>query len=225
MANEDAVTLKNLKVKLIGLKGSLPVLQTDVVKWEKIVNFCKGRSFITSIPKTLTEGKYLSCHSGRIKDLNKAKATLTSQKAKIVQTEMSIAEIELKLEIWVNEQKALQETFEADKLEQQAEQEKAKTEQEKAKIKQELAKIQQEKAKTDREKAKIQQELGRLRVEKAKAEAAERLAKSGSLESAEALLRSSTEGAVEKSWKKPVILSAITVGALALGFGVYKMVK
>jgi hypothetical protein len=72
------------------------------------------------------------------------------------------------------------------------------------------------------EKAKAEQELARLQQETAKASAANRMARKGDLESARVLLGVQE---AEGSWKKPVIISGIIVGALTLGFGVYKMVK
>jgi hypothetical protein len=72
------------------------------------------------------------------------------------------------------------------------------------------------------EKAKAEQELARLQQELAKASAANRMARKGDLESARVLLGVAE---AEGSWKKPVIISGIIVGALTLGFGVYKMVK
>ncbi|MHA1988281.1 MAG: hypothetical protein ACW98D_16720 [Promethearchaeota archaeon] len=70
--------------------------------------------------------------------------------------------------------------------------------------------------------AKAKQELAKLQLENAKAESAARLAQKGDLASSRVLLGVQE---AEGSWKKPVIISGIIVGAITVGFGIYKLVK
>jgi len=211
MANDRELLMKT-KVALIKAEGELFLSVDNVARWQRIVDACKGKSFITRF-----EGVY--CHSGRGSDLNDAKKALLAHKARILALKMSIAGLELKVEIWVAEQKALQETFLADAMEQQVAQETAKAEQERIKIAQELQQIN-----------KAKQELQRIRVEKAKAEAAERLAKSGDLAAAEVLLRAGEKDLESKAKQRGgvnniAIISGLSIVALGAGFGIFKLLK
>ncbi|MHA1988279.1 MAG: hypothetical protein ACW98D_16710 [Promethearchaeota archaeon] len=72
------------------------------------------------------------------------------------------------------------------------------------------------------EKAKAEQELAKAELEVARTSSANRLAQKGDIASARVLLGVQE---AEGSWKKPVIISGIIVGAVTVGFGIYKMVK
>jgi len=134
--------LAQKKIQLIGLKGNLRNSIINLAQRKEDCAECAKKYF----KYTYTTSGGMSCHmaadnqcgmsdrGGSSGQLIKMIRKIPILRSRIVSAEMSIASIEIKISIWVAEQKALQETFLADAMEQQVAQETAKAEQERIKI-------------------------------------------------------------------------------------------